>query len=53
MNETAALDGPAIVERLLQGVEDEAWVSTLLGLRNTEDYTEKRECPLACTNECF
>ena len=24
MNETAAFDGPAIVERLLQGVEDEA-----------------------------
>jgi putative transposase len=28
-------------------------VSTLLGLRNTVDYTSKRECPLSCTNERF
>ena len=28
-------------------------VSTLSGLRNTVDYTEKRECPVACTNERF
>jgi hypothetical protein len=28
-------------------------LSTLLGLRYTVDYTDKRECPLACTNERF